>query len=167
MMAVASAVKDVWTMRWTMHKLCRHRELCISALSPMVSDGNMVQEYVSSVGALVDALEATLEAQIPRIVREVPRVMCIAVVLWAFALFDVIGREAGAVDSTWAAIVVGLLPWWWWVVQWAWRWKVRKWTVHARHQLGWLSDYDKEAALTRSLIPSDLDEEDAVKAYAL
>eukprot|EP01042_Synura_sphagnicola_P011963 gene11963-15245_t len=74
MMAVASAVKDVWTMGWTMHKLCRHRELCLSALSPMVSDGNMVQEYVSSVGALVDALEATLEAQIPRIVREVPRV---------------------------------------------------------------------------------------------
>lgn len=54
--------------------------------------------------------------------RDVPTALGFAVLLWALALYDVVGREVGAVAAVWALVVTGTMPTWaaqlWRLVDW-------------------------------------------------
>eukprot|EP01033_Poteriospumella_lacustris_P004848 gene4848-3477_t len=55
---------------------------------------------------------------LPRIVEKTRLILQMAVFLWAFTLYDVVGRASGAVEAIWVLVLVALLPSWVAVLQW-------------------------------------------------
>eukprot|EP01033_Poteriospumella_lacustris_P004838 gene4838-3469_t len=55
---------------------------------------------------------------LPRIVEKTRLILQMAVFLWAFTLYDVVGRASGAVEAIWVLVLVVLLPSWVAALQW-------------------------------------------------
>lgn len=116
LLALGGVIVDLSTTLWMRNRL----SLRLQQLQPtgdVVSTGGVdfderVNSNLRALAAVVAQLDAGLHTQLPRTLHEVPRVLFVAAVLWSMALFDVVGRDMGAIRALWTFAVVGTMPAW-------------------------------------------------------
>jgi hypothetical protein len=82
------------------------------------TDNAVSQEvYYQAWQEMIFALDTSFAEVHWKFAENVPFVLHTVVLLWGFALYDVLGREVGAVDAIWVLIVTVTSPTWlYWIV---------------------------------------------------
>jgi hypothetical protein len=108
LLALVSAVADLWTTKWMLDIWrSQRRRLTEAYAEEMVSS-----EYLQCLGRSTQQLETAYRNIAPRVIGELRSVLGYSALLWGFALYDILGRDVGAVQGLWVFVVVVLMPHW-------------------------------------------------------
>lgn len=115
MLALASAIVDVWLTKWMMDTWRHHQQRLNSIYGETHTDADTsgtIRAYLADVTQTVHRLEMAYTGIWRRVQRETPMVLGYSALLWAFALFDILGRDVGALQALWIFFVVLSMPYW-------------------------------------------------------
>lgn len=110
MLALVSAVLDVWLTKGMMDTWRQHQQRLYSIYGADCDTSESIRSYLADVTQTVGRLERAYTGIWSRVQRETPMVLGYSALLWAFALFDVLGRDVGAWQALWIFFVVLLMP---------------------------------------------------------
>lgn len=112
LLALVSAIADLWTTKWMLAIWQRQRKWLTEANRNGIAMGTESSEYLSCLVRSTQQLEMAYRDIAPRVMGELGSVLGYSALLWGFALYDILGREAGAVQGLWVFVVVVMMPHW-------------------------------------------------------
>jgi hypothetical protein len=121
LLALIGAASDLFTTKKMLDQLRLSCRLVGQRIHQSQGDRgieDIYRDYVRTLLSIVGHYEQVYALVLPRIVEKTRLILQMAVFLWAFTLYDVVGRASGAVEAIWVLVLVALLPSWVAALQW-------------------------------------------------
>jgi hypothetical protein len=110
LLALVGGATDLWTTKWMLDVWRQHRQ----RLAEVGGESGVAvsADYAQRLERTTQQLEEAYSEVVPRVAGELRSVLGYSALLWGFALYDILGRDAGAVGAVWVFVVVALMPHW-------------------------------------------------------
>jgi hypothetical protein len=110
LLTLVGGAVDLWTTKWMLDVWRRHRQ----RLAEVGGESGVAvsDDYVQRLERTTRQLEVAYSEIVPRAAGELGPALGYSALLWGFALYDILGRDAGAVGGVWVFVVVALMPHW-------------------------------------------------------